>query len=186
MAAYRADPGIDFIVCFFHHCAYSTTYQHASDGGVRDAWTAMFDRHRVDVVLQGHNHVFERTDPIRAGAPTTVAADNGIVYPETDGIVYYTVGSGGRPRYKFQEGELDSYRGHELADTFVPNSYVWTSERGGKQNEAVAWSRVRFAGYAFLRVDVRPGTLVSEMDVTAVDEYGREIDKLTYRRPVRR
>jgi hypothetical protein len=185
LAAYRADPGIDFIVCFFHHCAYSTTYQHASDGGVRDAWTAMFDRHQVDVVLQGHNHVFERTDPIRAGAPTTVAADNGTVYPETDGIVYYTVGSGGRPRYKFQEGELDSYRGHELADTFVPNSYVWTSERGGKQNEAVAWSRVRFAGYAFLRVDVRPGTLVSEMDVTAVDEYGREIDKLTYRRPVR-
>jgi calcineurin-like phosphoesterase family protein len=184
LAAYRADPNVDFIVCFFHHCAYSTTATHASDGGVRKAWTALFDRYRVDLVLQGHNHVFERTDPIRANAPTTVAGDNGVVYPETDGTVYYTVGCGGRPRYEFQPGEPESYRGNVAPDTFVPNSYVWTAD-GGKQAEAVGWSRVRFRGYAFVRVDVRPGTLVSEMDVVAADEYGREFDKLTYRRPVR-
>ena len=113
-----------------------------------------------------------------------VAADNAIVYPDTDGTVYYTVGSAGRPRYTFQPGELESYRGNELADTFVPNSYVWTAQ-GGKKDEAVNWSRVRVANYAFVRVDVRPGALVSEMDVVAVDEYGREFDKLTYRRQVR-
>ena len=98
--------------------------------------------------------------------------------------MYYTVGCAGRPRYAFQPGEGESYRGNELADTFVPNSYVWTAQ-GDKQGEAVGWSRVRFANYAFIRVDVRPGTLMSEMDVVAVDEYGREFDKLTYRRPVR-
>ncbi len=183
LAAHRADPDIDFIVCFFHHCAYSTTAAHASDGGVRAAWTDLFDRYRVDLVLQGHNHVFERTDPIRANRPTTEARDNGIVYPETDGTVYYTVGCGGRPRYDFQPGERESYRGNEIDDTFVDDSYVWTSG-GDKQAEAVAWSRVRFRNYAFIRIDVRPGTLMSEMDVTAVDEYGREFDKLTYRRQV--
>ena len=184
LAAHRANPDIDFIVCFFHHCAYSTTAAHASDGGVRAAWCDLFDSHQVDLVLQGHNHVFERTDPIRANRPTTAAADNAVVYPETDGTVYYTVGCAGRPRYTFQPGEGESYRGNELADTFVPNSYVWTA-RGDKHEEAVGWSRVRFANYAFIRVDVRPGTLMSEMDVMAVDEYGREFDKLTYRRPVR-
>ena len=184
LAAHRADPDIDFIVCFFHHCAYSTTKQHASDGGVRAAWSDLFDRHQVDLVLQGHNHVFERSDPIRAGKPTMVAADNAVVYPETDGIVYYTVGSAGRPRYEFQPGELESYRGNALPDTFVPNSYVWTAD-GGKQPEAVGWSRVRFRNYAFVRVDVRPGYFVSEMDVVAVDEHGREFDKLTFRRQVR-
>ena len=51
--------------------------------------------------------------------------------------------------------------------------------------EAVGWSRVRFRNYAFIRVDVRPGQLLSEMDVTAVDEHGREFDKVTYRRRVR-
>jgi hypothetical protein len=44
---------------------------------------------------------------------------------------------------------------------------------------------VRFRNYAFVRVDVRPGFFVSEMDVVAVDEYGREFDKLTFRRRVR-
>jgi hypothetical protein len=184
LAAYRADRNIDFIVCFFHHCAYSTTKDHASDGGVRAAWCDLFDRHQVDLVLQGHNHAFERTDPLRAGRPTKAAADNSIVYPVTDGTVYYVVGSAGRPRYQFQQGELESYRGHELPDTFVPNSYVWTAHRD-QQPEAVAWSRVRFRNYAFIRVDVRPGSFVSEMDVVAVDEYGREFDKLTFRRPVR-
>lgn len=183
LAAHRADPNVDFIVCFFHHCAYSTTDAHASDGGVRAAWADLFDRHRVDLVLQGHNHVFERTDPVRGGSPTRIAADNDVVYPETDGTVYYTVGSGGRPRYGFQPGELQSYRGHQIEDTYVPNSYVWDAH-GDKQPEGVAWSRVRFRDYAFLRVDVRPGRLMSEMDVVAVDEYGTEIDKLTYRRQV--
>ena len=183
LAAHRANPDIDFIVCFFHHCAYSTTDSHASDGGVRAAWGDLFDRYRVDLVLQGHNHVFERTDPIRGDRPTTVAADNGIVYPETDGTVYYTVGSAGRPRYGFQPGELESYRGHELDDTSVPNSYVWTAQ-GAKQARGGPWSRVRYRNYAFIRVDVRPGTFISEMDVVAVDEYGGEFDKLTYRRQV--
>lgn len=184
LAAYRGDPNIDFIVCFFHHCAYSTTGAHASDGGLRAAWGALFDRYQVDLVLQGHNHVYERTDPIRAGRPTRVAGDHSTVYPATDGTVYYTVGCAGRPRYEFQPGERESYRGNELPDTAVPNSYVWTAD-GQKQAEAVGWSRVRFRNYAFIRVDVRPGRLLSEMDVTAVDEYGREFDTVTYRRAVR-
>ena len=65
----------------------------------------------------------------------------------------------------------------------MPNSYVWTTG-GAKQAEAVEWSRVRYRNYAFIRVDVRPGTFISEMDVVAVDEYGGEFDKLTYRRQV--
>src|SRR6478736_3947927 len=117
----------------------------------------------------------------RATIPTTVATDNAVVYPETDGTVYYIVGCAGRPRYTFQPGELESYRGNELTDTFVPNSYLWTA-RGDRHEEAVGWSRVRFANYAFIRVDVRPGAFISEMDVVAVDEYGGEFDKLTYRR----
>jgi 3',5'-cyclic AMP phosphodiesterase CpdA len=104
LAAHRADPNIDFIVCFFHHCAYSTTEAHASDGGVRAAWCNLFDRYQVDLVLQGHNHVFERSDPIRGGRPTKVAADNGIVYPDNDGTVYYTVGCGGAAPIRLPRG----------------------------------------------------------------------------------
>jgi 3',5'-cyclic AMP phosphodiesterase CpdA len=148
LAAHRANPDIDFTVCFFHHCAYSTTEAHASDGGVRAAWVPLFDRYQVDLVLQGHNHSFERSDPIGGGAPIRVAEDNAIVYPETDGTVYM-VGSAGRPRYAFQPGEPESYRGHEPPDTFVGNSYVWTAD-AHQQTEAVGWSRVRFGNYAVI------------------------------------
>ena len=130
------------------------------------------------------NHSWFFTPLMWAANVVKGAADNAIVYPETDGTVYYTVGSAGRPRYNFQPGELETYRGHEVADTFVPNSYVWTAD-GAKNDEAVSWSGVRYRNYAFIRVDVRPGFFVSEMDVVAVDEYGWEFDKLTCRRQVR-
>ena len=43
---------------------------HASDGGIDKYWTPLFDQYQVDLVINGHNHIYERTDPIRAGAPT--------------------------------------------------------------------------------------------------------------------
>lgn len=46
LAAHRADPNIDFIVCFFHHWAYSTTEAHDSDGVVRAARCDFFDRYQ--------------------------------------------------------------------------------------------------------------------------------------------
>ncbi|WP_415975245.1 metallophosphoesterase [Rhodococcus sp. 077-4] len=186
LAKYRADPNIDFIVCFFHHCAYSTTSTHASDGGVRDAWVALFDKYEVDVVLQAHNHVFERTDPIRGNRATRVAGDNATVRGKTDGTVYYTVGGGGRPRYTFQDGEGVSYRGNELPDTAVPNSYVWAPD-GSKSAESITWSRVRFLNYSFVRVDVAPGIpgiTASRMTIGAIDEYGNEFDRLTFERDI--
>ena len=50
----RADPTIDFLVVWFHHCAFSTITSHGSDGGVRRQWVPLFDRHGVDLVINGH------------------------------------------------------------------------------------------------------------------------------------
>ena len=36
-------------------------------------WTPLFDQYSVDLVINGHNHVYERTDPLKAGAVTTAA-----------------------------------------------------------------------------------------------------------------
>ncbi|WP_375425683.1 metallophosphoesterase [uncultured Friedmanniella sp.] len=95
-------PTIDFVVAFFHHCAFSTTNNHASDGGVRDALDPLFTRYQVDLVVQGHNHLLERTDPIRNGKPTRQAPDGSTIDPVTDGVTYICAGSGGRPRYPFR------------------------------------------------------------------------------------
>ncbi len=67
-AAMRADPDIDFVVVGFHNCMYCTNLVHGSDGGHRDRWEAIFDEFSVDLVVNGHNHCYERTHPTRAGS----------------------------------------------------------------------------------------------------------------------
>ncbi|MHA3704720.1 purple acid phosphatase family protein [Jatrophihabitans sp. YIM 134969] len=157
LRTWRQDRSVDFIVAFFHHCAYSTTNQHASDGGVRGALDPLFSKYQVDLAVQGHNHIFERTDPIKNGHPTRQAPDGSTITPATDGCTYITVGSGGRPRYQFRPApsaaapapagvtpygpqtlpEGQRYRGYQPAGgpnsaenntENVVNSYVWSSD----------------------------------------------------------
>ena len=97
----------------FHLLAGDICYAdpHASDAGVRAALAPIFDRFAVDLVVQGHNHQYERTDPICGGVATRAAADGASVEAARDGTTYICCGSGGRPRYTWQPGETDSYRG---------------------------------------------------------------------------
>ena len=125
----RADPDVDFVVAFFHHCAYATSAAHASDAGVRAALAPLFDRFAVDLVVQGHNHQYERTDPIRGGVATRAAPDGTSVEAARDGTTYICCGSGGRPRYTWQPGEIDSYRGAQTPARPV-TSYVAGAGRG--------------------------------------------------------
>jgi hypothetical protein len=64
-------------------------------------WT-LFSQFQVDLVVQGHNHILERTDPIKNGHKTISAPDGSTITPATDGVTYICVGSGGRPRYAFR------------------------------------------------------------------------------------
>jgi hypothetical protein len=148
---------VDFVVAFFHHCAYSTTNNHASDGGLRDKLDPLFSKYQVDLVVQGHNHLLERTDPIRYGRRTRPAPDGSTIRPADDGVTYLCVGSGGRPRYPFRPApspaappppgvtptgpqllpEGQRYRGYQPAGGAntaenntenVVNSYVWSKD----------------------------------------------------------
>lgn len=43
---------------------------HGSDAGVRDRWTPLFDTYDVDIVINGHNHMYDSA-PIRSAAAAT-------------------------------------------------------------------------------------------------------------------
>lgn len=181
LAALRADPGIDFIVTFFHHCAYATSKTHASDGGVRDTLAPLFDEFGVDLAVQGHNHQYERTNPIRAGRGGVAAPDGATVHPETDGTTYICVGSGGRPRYSWQDGVTDRYRGDSGPDSGTGLTSFVNIADGGKTPEQVDWSQARYLDYALLSVDVVPGApgADSTMTVRAISDTDQEIDTVT-------
>ena len=72
-AAWRHGRQVDFIVAFFHECAFSTCNGHSSDGGVRSKLAPLFARYQVDLAVQGHNHVYERTNPLIYDAATNSA-----------------------------------------------------------------------------------------------------------------
>lgn len=97
LAAARVDPDVDFIVVVMHQCAFSSSTKHGSDEGVRRAWFDMFRRHSVDLVLQGHDHTYERTH--------TMAADEvvstGPIHRTDAGTVYVVCGNGGAVQEPF-------------------------------------------------------------------------------------
>ncbi|MEU7359269.1 MULTISPECIES: purple acid phosphatase family protein [Streptomyces] len=174
----RAADGIDFVVVFFHHCAYSTS-RHASDGGVRREWLPLFGKHRVDLVINGHNHVYERTDAIKDGAPGRAVPVGGSTDPGRDGTVYVTAGGGGRDLYGFPSGVADSYEGHVTRHRAV-ETFAWTKGRD-RAPETVEWSRVRYTGFSLLSVEVRAGA-APRLAVSALAQDGRRIDHFEVRR----
>ena len=172
----RSDPGIDFIVAYFHHCAYSTCLQHGSDAGPRQAWIPLFDDYRVDLVINGHNHVFERTDPLTGGV-SSPALTGATITPATQGTTYITAGGGGVNLYDF--AAPDSYAG-QLADVESVSSQVNGPDRV-TEKERVSWSRVRYTGYCLLVVDSQPGWrpgATSTLTVRALTADGAELDRV--------
>ena len=63
---------------YFHRPMYSSGSAHGSDLGVRRAWESVLNRYHVDLAFCGHNHIYERTLPVRGGQ--VVDADGGIIH----------------------------------------------------------------------------------------------------------
>lgn len=49
-----------WVVCTFHHPVFSTA-RDRDNPKIRAAWKPVFDKYRVDLVLQGHDHSYGRT-----------------------------------------------------------------------------------------------------------------------------
>lgn len=75
-----------------HHQPFYTCFSnHAPKASLRTAWQPIFDEFEVDIVFTGHNHVYERSRPIRGlqGGEGIVASAGGFGVP-----VYGSPGSG--------------------------------------------------------------------------------------------
>ncbi len=64
---------VPFIVALNHRGLYSTS-NHSTDPDVleaRGALAPIFDKYAVDMVFNGHDHEYERSNPLKAGTPAT-------------------------------------------------------------------------------------------------------------------
>lgn len=88
LAAARQDPDIDWVICMMHHAPYSAS-NHGNTERVQEHWVPLFDKHGVDLVFAGHDHNYERTHPVKAGA----------VVGEGEGPTYVVAGGFFSPAY---------------------------------------------------------------------------------------
>ena len=208
LAAFRADPAIDFIIAFYHHCAFSTCSSHSSDGGVRSTLGPLFAEYQVDLAIQGHNHLYERTNPIRydaaknSGTSSVQAVsrsprDAAVVHPATDGTTYVVVGSAGRPRYDWG-GPVESDRnfivgvgtsapgnGTEVTGDQTAGTGPYVSQLNFTDlYETIDWSQARYRDYAFIALDVAPATpgATTTMTLRAINQQGVEFDRVVFSR----
>jgi acid phosphatase type 7 len=104
---------LPWTVIYFHHPPY-TKGSHDSDTEdflvkIRENVVPIFEKYKVDLVLAGHSHVYERTHPLRGhyGLASTFdprkhvvekisSINNYIVDGGNQGIIYVVNGSGGQ------------------------------------------------------------------------------------------
>ena len=89
-----------FIVVISHRGLFSTS-NHADDSDVhqaRGSLVPLFDKYKVDLVFNGHDHEYERSKPVRAGSPASGPPVVGATV--ADGTVYIINAGAGADPYK--------------------------------------------------------------------------------------
>jgi Calcineurin-like phosphoesterase len=77
------------VLAYWHHPRFSSGRQHGNDRSVSTFWKALYAA-RAEVVLAGHEHNYERFEPLRPDGK-----------PAQGGLRQFVVGSGGASHYAF-------------------------------------------------------------------------------------
>jgi Calcineurin-like phosphoesterase len=98
LATAKQDPNIKWIVAFYHKPIYTSPTNHEPDeAGIKNIVVPLFDKYHVDLVLQAHNHNYQRSYPLKADMVTETRPDS--VYQSPKGSIYMVVGTGGQDFY---------------------------------------------------------------------------------------
>ena len=117
------------VVAMWHHPRFSSGSTHGSSTATQALWQALYDNN-ADLVLSGHEHNYERFQPMTA----TGALDN------TRGLVEFVVGTGGRSHYGF---------GTILSNSVVRNSDAYGVLKLTLSANAWSFSFIPEAGKSF-------------------------------------
>ena len=112
--AIKANPDVDWKIVTFHQSIYTVASHYNNDGtDRRETLVPVFDELDIDVVLQGHDHVYCRTYMMKNFAVSDTDkytygnSDSSVPTAVTDpeGILYVTANSGsGSKHYDIKEG----------------------------------------------------------------------------------
>ncbi|MGA9909476.1 MAG: metallophosphoesterase, partial [Nitrososphaeraceae archaeon] len=99
LEAASKNPDINWTIVYSYRPQYSSPSEHPGNNFLRDLYHPLFQKYNVDIILQAHNHNYQRTYPINynnESSSSPLVTDNDIKsYKDPAGQVYVTVGTGG-------------------------------------------------------------------------------------------
>ncbi len=87
-------------ISFFHHPLYSDGKFHGPDVDLRALLSPLLKKYGVNVVLSGHEHVYERITP-------------------QQGVYYFIVGNSGKLRLHGLRAATETVKGYDVDETFM-------------------------------------------------------------------
>ncbi len=115
-------------ICFFHHPLYTHARFHGADVDLRAVIEPIFQKDGVNVVLAGHQHVYERLNPQK-------------------GIYYFVLGNAGELRFHDLRPSADTIKGFDTDRAFMlveiagDEFYFQTISRTGETVDAAVLPR---------------------------------------------
>ncbi|RYX85079.1 hypothetical protein EON83_07480 [bacterium] len=158
----------------YHHPAFNAGDNHFSEQHFR-VLSPIFEANGVDLILNGHEHIYQRSQPLRfapgdsskaskvnssdrlvPGTFTVDRAFDGQKVTKPDGIIHITTGAGGQSLY---DPKMNN------------NPKEWTHQR---DNHVEYVARLISDRHSFTIFDVGE----EELTLTQVDENGLDIDRI--------
>jgi hypothetical protein len=140
-----SDPNILWIVVYFHKPMYTSPSRHPAEPLLPDTYQPLFEKYGVDLVLQGHNHHYERTYPIKFNSTSPsnpiITSTNTSTYTDPDGQIFLTVGTGGRRIHNFTDiadYSIRQYIGFGILNVDITNNgKILTGKFYADKNETI-------------------------------------------------
>ena len=95
---------INWIVVTIYRPLYTSPSKHTAEESMRDLYHPLFDKYGVDLVLQAHNHNYQRTYPLtynpeKASNPVITNGFTTGYNSNNEGVIFATIGTGGESFY---------------------------------------------------------------------------------------
>jgi len=94
-----------WIIVYTYRPLYNSPTNHPVLDSLQDAYHPLFDKYGVDLVIQGHNHNYQRTSPLTYNSidPSSpiIVDKHSRNYKNENGTIFLTVGTGGKDLYNF-------------------------------------------------------------------------------------
>ncbi len=172
----NTNSSIDWIIVMFHKPFYSSLSTHIQEYLMREKYQPLFDKYGVDLVLQAHNHIYDRTLPLQFNpnniSNPIVDESNNITinkFFNPKGEIFSVIGTGGRSSHIIlnqPDYVVKQYNGFGFLSI----------EINGKELDAKFYD----LGYKCKEEELKEKDLEEEGDFTIFEMSSCETDKKKY------